>query len=74
MKKNKYLDWDYDELAAEVIRKDLSAKEARMLHKALKQYNSGIPLVMRYPNLPLWISIAALTLVLLRPVLLGILR
>lgn len=74
MRNNKYRDWEYIELAAESNRKDLTAKEARMLHRALKGYNSGLPLAMRYPNLPLWISIVSLLLVLLKPVLHGILQ
>lgn len=74
MKENKYDGWEYMELAIESNRKDLSAKDARMLHRELKKYNSGLPMFMRYPNLPLWISIIALLLVLLKPVLLGILR
>lgn len=72
--KNKYSDWEYQELAIESNRKDLSTKEARMLHKALKQYNSGLPMFMRYPNLPLWISIATMLLVIAGAILRGIPR
>ena len=71
---DRYSDWEYEELAMESCRKDLSAKEARMLHKALKKYNSGLPMFKRYPNLPLWISITAVMLVALKKVLLCILR
>lgn len=74
MKENKYSDWEYMELAIESNRKDLSGKEARMLHRELKKYNSGLPMFRRYPNLPLWISIVSLLLVLLKPVLRGILQ
>lgn len=72
--KSKYDGWDYFRLADESNRKNLTGKEARMLHRELKKHHSGLPMFMRYPNLPLWISIIALLLVLLKPVLLGILR
>ena len=71
---NKYNGWDYFRLADESNRKNLTGKEARMLHRELKKHHSGLPMFMRYPNLPLWIAIIALLLVLLKPVLLGILR
>lgn len=74
MKENKYSDWEYVELAIESNRKDLSAKEARMLHRELKKYNSGLPMFMRYPNLPLWISIATMLLVTAGAILRGIPR
>lgn len=61
--KNKYSGWDYIDLAKESNRKDLTGKEARMLHRELKKHNSGLPMFMRYPNLPLWISIATMLLV-----------
>ena len=72
--KNKYSGWDYFRLADESNRKNLTGKEARMLHRELKKHHSGLPMFMRYPNLPLWISIACLLLVLLKPILLGMLR
>lgn len=72
--KNKYSGWDYSRLADESNRKNLTGKEARMLHRELKKHHSGLPMFMRYPNLPLWISIASLLLVLLKPILLGILQ
>ena len=34
-------------------------KAARELHRKLRRYGDRLPLSMRYPNLPLWISIAA---------------
>lgn len=37
-------------------------KECRKIHRELrKYYNSGLPLFARYPNLPLYISVATLT-------------
>lgn len=46
-------------------------KECRKLHKELKRLDrkNGLPLSMRYPNFPLVISIIALALVVLKPVL-----
>jgi hypothetical protein len=38
-----------------------SAKEVRKLHKELKRDNkSGLPLFMRYPDMPIYISVLAL--------------
>lgn len=34
-------------------------KDARQLHKKLRQYGSGLPMSLRWPNLPMWISLAA---------------
>lgn len=34
-------------------------KAARELHRKLRRYGDRLPLSMRYPNLPLWISLAA---------------
>ena len=62
------------QLLEESSKKNLSGKEARKLHKALKKHHGGLPLFARYPNLPLWISIATLLLVLAKPILAGILR
>lgn len=37
-----------------------SAREARALHKEFRQYGDGLPLCSRYPNLPIWVSVAAI--------------
>lgn len=34
-------------------------KECRALHKKLKKYGSGMFILDRYPNLPIWIAIIA---------------
>lgn len=51
-------------------------KECRKLHKELKKLNrkNGLPLSMRYPYLPLVISIIALALVVLKPILIDMLQ
>ena len=72
MKENKYSGWDYFRLADESNRKNLTGKEARMLHRELKKHHSGLPMFMRYPNLPVWISIASLLLVEIGSILRGI--
>lgn len=72
MKKNKYSGWGYFELCDECNRKFLTGKEARMLHRELKKYHSGLPMFMRYPNLPLWISISTMLLVVAGAILRGI--
>lgn len=64
----------YRELMDECQRLNLSGKEARKIHRELKKYHNGLPMFMRYPNLPLWISIATMLLVLAKPILVGILR
>lgn len=74
MKRNKYSGWSYWDLATEARRPYLTGREARMLHRELKKHRSGLPLNVRYPNLPLWIAAGALVLVLLKPVLSGMLR
>lgn len=74
MKKNKYDGWDYFRLADESNRKNLTGEEARMLHRELKKHRSGLPMFMRYPNLPLWISIATMLLVIAGVILRGIPR
>lgn len=73
VKENKYTGMTYRELLEETDRVQYG-KQARMLHRELKKNHSGLPMFKRYPNFPLWISIAALLLVLLKPVLRGILR
>lgn len=54
----------------EEIYNDLSTcrrgKEARKLHKELKQYEDGLPFMDRYPNFPLMFSLISLLLVLLQ--------
>lgn len=50
---------DFEELL-ERLRFCGSAKEARAIHKELRKYGDGIPLYDRYPNLPIWVSSAAL--------------
>lgn len=69
-----YSGWAYEDLAKESNRKGLTAKEARVLHRELKKHGSGLPLFMRYPNLPIWVSIASLLLVSAKAILHGILR
>ena len=60
------------------IYKDLQTckrgKEARRLHKELKEHGDGLPFTDRYPNFPLVFSIISLLLVLLRIFLPCILR
>ena len=73
MKENKYYGMTYRELLEETGRVQYG-KQARLLHRELKKHHSGLPMFMRFPNLPLWLSIVVLLLVLLKPVLLGILR
>ena len=38
----------------------LSGKQARRLHRALKRYGDGLDLLVRYPLLPLVVSLTAL--------------
>lgn len=68
---NQYEGMTYRQLLEE-SNKRLSGKDARRLHRELKKHNSGLPMFMRYPNLPLWISIIAMLLVILKQVLRGI--
>lgn len=42
------------------IPKIKSGKEARKIHKELKQYGDGLFFLDRYPYFPLWISIISL--------------
>ena len=70
---NRYESMTYPELLHESD-KCLRGKEARQLHRALKKYGSGLPMFIRYPNLPIWFSIIVLLLLLLRPILRGILQ
>lgn len=69
---NKYDGMTLWELMDESNRKDLTGKEARMLHKALRKHGDGLPMFMRYPNLPLWISIGTVLLVAAGSILRGI--
>lgn len=71
---NKYDGMTLWELMDESNRKDLTGKEARMLHKALRKHGTGLPLFMRYPNFPLWFSIVIWLLVAAGSVLRGIPR
>lgn len=64
VKKNPYIGLTYPELM-ELSMNVTYGVEARMLHKALKKYKSGLPMFMRYPNAPLVVSICSLLLVLL---------
>lgn len=44
----------------EDVKKAPYGKERRKLHKELKRdYNDGLPLFMRYPNLPIYVSAAS---------------
>lgn len=52
---------DFEELL-DRLRFCSSAKEARAIHKELRKYGDGMPLYDRYPNLPIWVSSAALVL------------
>lgn len=51
-------------------------KECRKLHRELKELDrkNGLPFSMRYPYLPLVISIIALAFVVLKPILLDTLQ
>lgn len=69
---NKYNGWHIWDLMDESNKKNLSGKDARMLHRELKKHGSGLPIFMRYPNLPLWISILTMLLVLAGAILRGI--
>lgn len=64
VKKNPYIGLSYQELT-ELSMNVSYGKEARMLHKALKKHKSGLPMFMRYPNVPLIVSICSLLIVLL---------
>ena len=68
---DKYNGWSYEELLLECGSRKLSGKEARAIHKELKKYGSGLPVSMRYPNFPVWISIASLLLVIIKAILHG---
>lgn len=68
---NQYEGMTYRELLDE-IDKVRYGKEARMLHRELRRHRSGLPLFMRYPNFPLWISIMSLLLVVIGAILRGI--
>ena len=52
---------EYRELL-EQLRICRPGKEARLLHKKLKKYGSGMFFRLRYPNFNLYISVAALVL------------
>lgn len=39
--------------------------EMRKIHKALKKYGDGVPLMYRYPDFPAYFSVVSLVLVLL---------
>lgn len=67
-----YDGWSYEQLLIECGSKKLSGKEARAIHRELKKYGSGLPISRRYPNLPIWLSIASLLLVIIKAILHGI--
>lgn len=71
MKESKYEGMTYRELLEETDRVQYG-KQARMLHRELKKHHSGLPMFMRYPNLPLWFSITSLLLVAIGAILRGI--
>lgn len=62
----------------EEICKDLKTakpgKECRKLHKELHDYGDGAPVYLRYPNVPVVISLSSLLLVLLKLFLGGMLQ
>lgn len=59
MKKNKYMELSYEEMLCAIPTVSYG-KEARKLHRALKQYGDGLPLYGRYPNFPIYFSILVL--------------
>ena len=71
MKGNKYAGMTYRELLEETDRVQYG-KQARLLHRELRKHNDGLPMFMRYPNLPLWFSITSLLLVSIGAILRGI--
>lgn len=68
---NQYEGMTYRELLEETDRVQYG-EQARLLHRELRKHNDGLPMFMRYPNLPLWFSIIALLLVTIGSVLRGI--
>lgn len=51
---------EYTRLVMESLKVE-PGKAARELHRKLRRYGDRLPLSMRYPNLPMWISLAAAT-------------
>ena len=62
----------FELLVQESMKKTLSPKEARCLHRELKKYGCGLPVFVRFPNLPLWLSAIAAVLAVTKIVLDGI--
>lgn len=62
--KNPYTEMTYEQLQEASLHISYG-KDARMLHRALKKYKSGLPIFMRYPNAPLIAPILSLLLLLL---------
>ena len=56
-KPSKYDDLTYEELLRIVNHSEFSyGKEARKIHKALKKYNDGLSIHIRYPDFPYLLS------------------
>lgn len=51
---------EHQELLKRIGEVSENPREARKLHKALKEYGDGLPMSIRYPWLPVYISLAAL--------------
>lgn len=57
---NKPIDRHYFELCEKIGKLEYGSREAHDIHRQLKEYGSGIPIYMRYPNLPTYISVVTL--------------